>query len=109
MKQHQVATARNDQARISRHHSRCVRPGVVRVRDIMHDIGGAAPLPDGEQGPGVDVYPAALRLRIERRAGAGQQLTFVAGGAESIDQPQQLPLPAAHFRSGIEMEDSHQK
>jgi hypothetical protein len=43
-----------------------MRPGVVRVRNILDYIGGAAALPDGAQTPGVDIHPAALRLGSER-------------------------------------------
>ena len=84
----------------------------MRVRDVVRGVvgytGGAAPLPDGPQSPGVEIHPAALRLGRERRSGAGKQRAFVSRGAESFHQPQYLPLPAAHFSSAIEMEDSHQ-
>jgi hypothetical protein len=81
--------------------------GVVGMGNGVRYATGAAALPDGAERPGADIHSTALRFVRERRSGAGKQRALVAGGAETFDQPQYLPLSAAHFGSGIEMEDSH--
>ena len=51
------------------------------------------------------------RLRAAANSGAlgaGQQGGFDAGGRQSFDQPQHLPLAAAHLPAGIEVQDAHQ-
>jgi hypothetical protein len=39
---------------------------------------------------------------------AGQQGGFHARRGQPFHQPERLPLAAAHFLSGIEVQDSHQ-
>ena len=53
--------------------------------------------------------PAAFaRLGEERRAFARQQRGFDAGGGETLDEPQHLPLSSAHLLAGVEVQDAHQ-
>jgi hypothetical protein len=44
---------------------------------------------------------------LERRTGARHQDRVVAEVAEGADQPQRLPLAAAHLVSEIEVKDAH--
>ena len=45
---------------------------------------------------------------VERRILAGQQGGLHARGGQAFDEPQDLPLAAAHLSAGIEMKDAHQ-
>ncbi len=45
---------------------------------------------------------------VERGIFAGQQGGFHARRGQPFDQPQHLPLAAAHLSSGIEVKDAHQ-
>ena len=45
---------------------------------------------------------------VERRILARQQGGLHACGGQAFDQPQHLPLAAAHLSSGIEVKDAHQ-
>jgi hypothetical protein len=51
--------------------------------------------------------PAARGLE-QRPAAARQQRGFHARRGQPFHQPERLPLAAAHFLSGIEVQDAHQ-
>jgi hypothetical protein len=60
------------------------------------------------QAPRLDAQ-APLACGLEQRsAAARQQRGFHARRGQAFDQPQRLPLAAAHFLSGIEVQDAHQ-
>jgi hypothetical protein len=44
---------------------------------------------------------------VERRTFARQQERIVSGGEQSLMQPQDLPLSAAHLATAIEVQDLH--
>ena len=53
--------------------------------------------------------PAPLARGFEQRpAAARQQRGFHARRGQPFHQPEHLPLAAAHFLSGIEVQDAHQ-
>ena len=82
-----------------------VGSGIVGVYDR-----GRAVLPGQRpQAQSVDFDAAALRIREQGGPGARQQPAFVTLGVKTLDQAQNLPLPAAHLKSGIDVENLHER
>jgi hypothetical protein len=52
--------------------------------------------------------PRIPRRALERRARPRQQGRLHPRAGEPLDQPQHLPLAAAHLAPGIQMQDAHQ-
>lgn len=80
-----------------------MRAGVVRV-----DGSGAVPLAQQSweaQRPGGKAFGG--RTLKEFATSPRQQMLFVATIAQSAKQIEYLPLAAAHFASGIEVQNSH--
>jgi hypothetical protein len=78
--------------------------GVVRVQEVV-----AAGVADGVEEPERFDAPAAFpRLGKERPALARQQRRLDSSRRQPLDQPQRLPLAAAHFPSRVQVQDAHQ-
>src|ERR1035441_1190100 len=58
--------------------------------------------------PGLHAPAQAAGGGVERGTLARQEGGLHAGGGQAFDEPQDLPLAAAHLSPGIEVEDAHQ-
>src|SRR5262249_47179171 len=104
--------------RVAREYFQRERMGKATRRETMSGapramagVGGVvAAGEDGGAGEseGLDVELAVAGVGEERRGIASEQGGFDTGRGEAFEEPEDLPLAAAHLAAGVEVEDSHQ-
>ena len=79
----------------------------ARVVGMDHGVGAQVAEGAGDA-QGLDAPAQFAGGGVERGILACQQGGLHACRGQALDQPQHLPLAAAHLSSGIEMKDAHQ-